>query len=217
MFCVIAFIVYILCALPLFKWFHGMNVTNLIAWIPCRSAYIIKMDVYPVKCFVGEEIAQNNRSMLKYFSRCNNNNNNNKHNKICKFLLSFVDVLEKFWTSYTAFKALQLHYSFKMAKSFWGCPTYLYSAYFECLQKNVRISEKAYVSFLDFPSKIPFHYNSYIIVLHITSLIHFILFLVGLFFFIIYTFWLLFFKNSFCQPVYWEHINTFFIVIIFRL
>lgn len=40
------FLIVLNVSVPLFKWFQRMNVTNLIARIPCRSAYIIKMDVY---------------------------------------------------------------------------------------------------------------------------------------------------------------------------
>lgn len=34
---------------------NKMNVTNLITQIPCRSVYIIKMNVYSGKCFMPDD------------------------------------------------------------------------------------------------------------------------------------------------------------------
>lgn len=120
-------------------------------------------------------------------------------------------------SSYTTLKHLQLHYSFKWPKVFRWL-SYIQGAYFGCHQIE---SRKAYVSFLEFHQK----FTSIIIRISLFWISHqwlfnlcyfgvkfyFILLLSYLFVHIERCAW-----NSFLL-VYWEHVNTFFIVIIFRM
>lgn len=148
-----------------------------------------------------------------------------QYNKLVNFVVKFAQTSAKVWTTYTTLKHLQLHYSFKWPKVFGLSLSYIQACILWMPSNWVKGSIR---SILGVSSKIHFHYNSYIIVLHIASVILHSLFWVlslsppplsllstplpnGSLFAFGHCAW-----NSFLL-VYWEHVNTFFIEIIFRL